>query len=425
MSLLSLISVGLKSLVNTSVPVWLVIGNEACDLDSAVSSIVYSLLLSAEGKPSTSILNVNKSDYAVKTEVSYWLNKHNLKMDNLLFRDEIVFIKNVPHLLEQAPVGEQIYSPTLDEPIPDTELSSFKALFNSYSGKEDILNVCLVDHHILASADSAFEPYIKEIIDHRPLEKSDFGRVSVTQSLVGSCCTLVTEQVLMRKPELLPDVAELLHGCIVLDTVNCLPEAGRATPRDVSALDCLEQAMEGAVPSRCAILQELVAAKSDISSLSSLQLLRRDTKIAPPISVCSLSLPVTEFLSRPDALASLDTHTASGPYSATMVLGLHLSDTAPPARDLAVYALDKSVLKTLCNSLITNQDGLLQLEQSPESSLPPPLSNQLRDSSAGLFYFLQHNAKASRKQIMPIVKEFLAKNPCSESRCLSNAENIQ
>lgn len=37
-------------------------------------------------------------------------------------------------------------------------------------------------------------------------------------------------------------------GCIVLDTVNCSPEAGRTTPRDEAALDSLEKIMEGGVP---------------------------------------------------------------------------------------------------------------------------------------------------------------------------------
>lgn len=84
----------------------LVIGNESCDLDSVVSALTYAAYLNwqynqIKCKVCTKfnrndllykheifipILNVDRQDYDLKTEVVYALKEHGISKDMLVFR---------------------------------------------------------------------------------------------------------------------------------------------------------------------------------------------------------------------------------------------------------------------------------------------------------------------------------------------------
>jgi inorganic pyrophosphatase/exopolyphosphatase len=67
-------------------------GNESCDLDSAVSALVYAYLLYNEVNAKTKgtavipLFNICKKDLPLKTEVTYYLKKNSVPLDLLVFQ---------------------------------------------------------------------------------------------------------------------------------------------------------------------------------------------------------------------------------------------------------------------------------------------------------------------------------------------------
>lgn len=71
-----------------------VLGNESCDLDSAVSALVYAYIIHHENKQKgvrnyevLPFLNVSREDFPLKTEVTFYLKLNGITLDNILTRD--------------------------------------------------------------------------------------------------------------------------------------------------------------------------------------------------------------------------------------------------------------------------------------------------------------------------------------------------
>ncbi|NXP58302.1 PRUN1 Exopolyphosphatase, partial [Chloropsis cyanopogon] len=155
-----------------------VMGNEACDLDSTISALALAYFLtqtSPGAKPAVvPVLNIPRADFALRTETTFLLRDRGIPAASLIFRDEIDLGG-----LHQA----------------------------------GLLSLTLVDHHVLPGADAALEEAVVEVLDHRPLERERGARCQVTVEPVGSCATLVTERILQGPPGVLDGTtAALLHG---------------------------------------------------------------------------------------------------------------------------------------------------------------------------------------------------------------------
>ncbi|KAG0721574.1 Exopolyphosphatase PRUNE1 [Chionoecetes opilio] len=343
-----------------------VLGNESCDLDSAVSAIVYAFLLHSlqngeEAIGVVPVLNIPVADYPLKSEVTHWLQRHGIYQNSLLFRDEV----NLGRLQEGGS-----------------------------------LRMTLVDHHVLPPADARLQAAVVGVLDHRPLEPNapacEGGSVIVEQ--VGSCCTLVAEQVLSRNPALLdPVTASLLYGTIILDTVNLNPAAKRVTPKDVEVSTQLARLMSPP-PSSVEVFQELSQAKANVSGLTCDQLLRKDVKVATGgglrVGVASVPLRLTELLARSEGGRSLTEHLATRSYSLLVLLGFTTTQETV-TRDLAVFCPDASLRDQVVSQLVEGQGGVLQLA---------PLEYEGVEGCAA---FRQGNVGASRKMVMPLLKAWL------------------
>jgi hypothetical protein len=101
------------------------------------------------------------------------------------------------------------------------------------------LRVTLLDHHVLSPETEFLRLSVVEVIDHHPQDPAWFWpKQKVTQATVGSCCTLVANEVAERCPWLISSqVAMLLYGeyaachwflCQLTDTLllvhHCSPE---------------------------------------------------------------------------------------------------------------------------------------------------------------------------------------------------------
>jgi len=357
----------------------LVMGNESCDLDSAVSSIVYSALLAQEGMLSYFILNTKRSDFITKTEVHYWLQKFSISESDVLFRDDLT-IDNGKMVLNTCDSSSDY-------------LKSFVKAVNEL--KENPLLLCLVDHHVLSPNDEPLREYIKEIIDHRPIER-EYEGVDFTHAIVGSCSTLIVEKLIERKPKMLKNVAEFSRGPILVDTANCLPSAGRVTPRDFAALEKLEKQIDENIL-RDDAYQEIMKAKADVSKLSSLQILGKDSKSLERICVSGMPFSARQFIERSDSMTALTYKMKEGDFKVIIVMGVLVVDNSVH-RDMALYCPDGELRQRLSKWLSSANNEQLQLEDNTES---------LQSNCEFISYFVQNNVKASRKQVMPILKSFL------------------
>ncbi|NXN94854.1 PRUN1 Exopolyphosphatase, partial [Rhinopomastus cyanomelas] len=337
-----------------------VMGNEACDLDSAVSALALAFFL-AKTSPAPSaavvpVLNIPRSDFPLRTETTFLLRRQGIADESLIFRDEI-------------------------------DLAELH--------RSGLLSLTLVDHHVLPCADAALEEAVVEVIDHRPLERDQAPGCPVTAAPVGSCATLVTERITQGPPGVLDGLtAALLHGTILLDCVNLSPAAGKVTPRDVACVALLEERFPH-LPARDDIFQALQAAKFDVSGLTTEQLLRKDLKLLSSeeqlLAISAVYSDLGTFLGRPGLLQDLETFCRARGYSGLVAMAISFSDDNQPSRQLAVYSPQESLRSTVCQAL--------------EEATNPPLHLQpLASPSPCLVAYSQGNTLASRKKVLPILR---------------------
>ncbi|XP_015258863.1 PREDICTED: protein prune homolog [Cyprinodon variegatus] len=209
--------------------VHVVLGNEACDVDSMVSALAFAYFLfrTAGGDPPVlPLLNIRQSELVLRSDNLFLLRRTGLSPDLLLFRDQL----------------------------------DLRALHTA--GR---LRLTLVDHNVLPSSDADLEGAVVEVLDHHQLERKASPSCPVTVEMVGSCATLVTERIIQKAPQILDQqLAQLLYAAMVLDCVNMAPAAGKVTPKDSQYAAALETRFP-ALPPRGALFQELQEAKFDVS----------------------------------------------------------------------------------------------------------------------------------------------------------------
>lgn len=140
----------------------------------------------------------------------------------------------------------------------------------------------LVDHHIgtpIVASDR-----VVQIFDHRPLDVKN-ARIANECKLkiqeIGSCGTLIADEIrtLEGTFENQDDLISFLRGPIVLDTINFSESADKARPLDIEINGEIEKSLGLNEEDRLKLFNELVKARSDVSSLSALQLLSKDLKV--------------------------------------------------------------------------------------------------------------------------------------------------
>ncbi|XP_012366540.1 exopolyphosphatase PRUNE1 isoform X4 [Nomascus leucogenys] len=358
---------GCRAALQESRPLHVVLGNEACDLDSMVSALALAFYLAKTTETEevfVPVLNIKRSELPLRGDIVFFLQKVHIPESILIFRDEIDL-----HALHQA--GQ--------------------------------LTLILVDHHILSKSDTALEEAVAEVLDHRPIEPKHCPPCHVSVELVGSCATLVTERILQGAPEILDrQTAALLHGTIILDCVNMDLKIGKATPKDSKYVEKLE-ALFPDLPKRNNIFDSLQKAKFDVSGLTTEQMLRKDQKtiyrqgVKVAISAIYMDLQICGVLERshspplkltpassihPNLHAYLQGNTqvsrkkllpllqeALSAYFDSMKIPSGQPETADVSREQVDKELDRA-----SNSLIS---GLSQDEEDPP--LPPTPMNSLVD----------------------------------------------
>lgn len=269
------------------------------------------------------------------------------------------------------------------------------------------LDLYLVDHHAMLPYDQILKSSVVEVIDHRPQDPNWLWEniQNVTIANVGSCSTLIAKKIKERDPHLLTkEIATLLLGLqfpilcrklltkdffpgpLLVDTSNLSPTAGRTTPLDEEIAGYLENISP---VNRQELFNSIVQVKTDISNLTTLQVLKKDLKLVANVPIASVPVLINDLRNRQDFVDGV-TEFAKLFNSPVIILvgALYQNDTK--IRDLAVYGKNSEVEKFL-KALLSADEVDLQLEEITNHGI------QL------LRLFKQRNNKATRKQIVPIV----------------------
>ncbi|KAK0177062.1 hypothetical protein PV328_001143 [Microctonus aethiopoides] len=354
--------------------IFVILGNESCDLDSAVCTLVHGLfhynsLLrdNTEGIAVIPVLNVVKNQFNIKTEVIYHLETNKVPLELLTFRDEI-------NLMEL--------------------------------NKRQILALCLVDHHTLNDYDMPLVASVVEVIDHRPQDLNwPWTACDINLKKVGSCATLVAQNILEKNPQLLDQqIFNLLTGPILIDTCNFSESAARATPLDFEVTQRLEliSGIESTAENRNDVYSKILRAKTDISSLSPINLLEKDLKFVNGIPIPGLPILAQEFLNLNGALEAVNSFTRARECRFTVLLGMDLKGDVMK-RDCAVFSfLPNDLENKITTELYKYNDGELDLSLILSTS----------KENWCLKLYKQANVRATRKQILPIIQSASAGWQC-------------
>ena len=443
----------LGSTGGASPPTHFVIGNEACDCDSAISALAYAFRLASLARsPSLQIIPVIsclRRDWPLRREAQDLL-AHCMQHDNnfnssTALENDLVFIDDV-----------------------------VAALTRSSGGAERKVTVTLVDHNVLkgplalALVDIGINPEtsVIEIVDHHidsgrhahvvgPKRNIAFDSKGLSAT-AGSTCTLVANDLLndaqspslstvdatsnFERSSIDASLAEALGSCILLDTVGLDESAGKATPLDFETISRLRSLIaserkldeSNQLDSR-AVFQRLMSLKQDSSfwkSLTIRQALEFDFKSfeigsSSSFGTSSIMASLTDFLSGwnlSSVSTPIDQHRLSECADFVTDKGLSfqilLSAVSVEAekeggleRGLAFVAIADSqgaeLAASVCSTLL-NQTS--DEKENGESSIDLKLEEVHVQNDNGKIYvrvFKQGNRKASRKQLAPLLQRLL------------------
>ena len=351
--------------LNSKKTIHVVMGNEASDLDSMASSIVYAYFREKTSADNNELfiplINIPAADFKLRTEAVFLFSEAGIETANLLFADEI----NINELFK--------------------------------SGK---LKITLIDHNKLSGSQEFLSGCAVEIIDHH----KDENAYSITNKIiepVGSCATLITEKI-MNKGTALVDakIAALLAGTILLDTVNLGKDAGRTTEKDEKAVEYLTSSFK---IDRNKLFDRLQFEKFNTAPLSSYDILRKDYKAwdmgGKKAGFSSALISMGNWLKKDASLLeSADQYYTKNSLD---ILFIMIAYTEPSfTRELILFSKDESLLSGMYEHLQKNEGQLTAAPKAP------------KDKRAG--FYSQGNAGWSRKKMQPVVQEYFTGAPVSK-----------
>ncbi|XP_044763805.1 exopolyphosphatase PRUNE1 [Coccinella septempunctata] len=341
----------------------IVLGNESCDLDSTICSLAYGFYLSKKYNVSSSsenvvfpVVNVPSEEFPIRTEHCSLLKEIGIDLDKLIYRSDI----KINEILAE---------------------------------KKGCVKTYLVDHHVLNENDSLLKDTVCRVYDHRPIDESWkwSSNTELRIELVGSCATLIVNEMLKEEGILFKELAYLLYCTIVFDTLAVLPENKKATPLDIEMAKKLEDTF-GFTEPRLTLFKKIVDLHSDVSKLTPDQLLIRDLKFVGNIPIPGLPMLVETFSKLPDVDRSLTK--LGNNKAADFIILIGIEAKPDVKRDVGIFFIkdDAKIKDLLLNEFKRHEDF-----KFVESSSKVP----------NLIILRQNNIEKSRKQIMPIVRSIV------------------
>lgn len=277
----------------------------------------------------------------------------------------------------------------------------------------------LVDHNKLLPAFG--EGKVVAIIDHHADEGFHTDAIPRLIKLAGSCSSLVTQHFgpLLPSPSAIPaTLADLLISAVLIDTsLKPVPD-GKATADDVESAAFLIPLSTFVTLSGTWVKSkagELAAVKGSVGHLSGRDLLRRDYKeyaIGPwRYGIATIPLPLSTWLAKSGAagtgwpLVQADIEAYAIEHGLQMVIALTSYNVVDPlkkgskgvhARELVVYIADSKLAPLFA-----------EIAKDPVLKLGPWRGGKADLDGKAWRVWQQENAKATRKQVAPVVKTIL------------------
>jgi exopolyphosphatase len=377
-----------------------VIGNEAGDADTIVSSIVLAYVESVRaGADKTPVVAIDKVDLETqRPEVSFLFQLAGITSDSLICVDDPVFL--------------EAHNATLT-------LTDHNRLAGKFQDRVDWTVVEIVDHH-------------QDEGDYADTCSGKARTIAFAddKALVASACTLVADRLfeLWEQPPYPASVGLLLLGVVLLDSVGMSEEVGKVTERDRDAVKTLlsetdwselpessKKSLNLTVSSHAPdpekffeLLQDSKYDKGFWDALSVRDALRQDYKSFPctngfEFGVSSVLMPSHSFSSKPHLVDDTLEYMQQVNVTFLAIMFAFQDDERQFRRQLAFFGKDSSSVDGLANDL-TSKQVVEPLElQELEAT------RDLKDApKAGLWVrmFEQTNVVPSRKQIGPILEQY-------------------
>jgi len=331
-----------------------VMGNEAADLDSMASAVLYAYYLSIAEPGSTPVplVNIPRDDFKLRTEAVFLFKEAGIDVDAMNFAG-------------------------------DVDLTALAA--------DGRLGLVLIDHNKLGAGQSELESSVTAILDHHADEKAYPSTAKVDIRPVGSAATIVAESFLNDAAEAVDtSVGTLLLGTILLDTVNLDPEAGRVTDADQAVAEKLSAIISA---DRDELFGKLQFEKFNVAALGSYDLLRKDYK---EWQMGSVKCGIGSVLMSAEAWMKKDSEIATsfGKYlkerNLDVLLAMNAFTEPSFTRHLGVYVPDSERRQKLIEFLEASDLGL----------------EALGAGAGGVAFYNQKNLGISRKKLQPILVDY-------------------
>lgn len=356
-----------------------VTGNESADLDSCASSILNSFLFhrSIESKTWTGfrpdvvvpLINVPREDFTIRQDVVHLMSEIGINFHSLFFRDDLESL-------------------TTENILPKTSCYSFLVDFNKLNPPLDEIFedrvVGILDHH-------DDEGLYRTSIDKYGSNGSDAHKPRWIQKS-GSCSSLVVKYWTKVLGEPLSDELKLLAlGPLLIDTSNM---TSKVEPIDQEVYEMLAPG-EGEQ-----MFKTLKHYKTTLDGLSGSDILKKDYKqwgAGENIGISSVPQSLQWICGQhKDFWADIKDRARQLNVSIYGVMTSY-SDNDEFKRDLALVGTTERA-KDIIDQFVNADGSQLQLE-------PVNIPGLSENASV----FMQKNVAASRKQVAPLLRQFVEK----------------
>ena len=344
----------------------LVVGNDSCDLDSMACALVWSHYLTSTGKATAlPVFQCHPDDLPLRTE-SVWLFQE-LGVPT----STITYVGSLPADKMEA-AGVRVGVTLVDHNSPSGSMADVVARIGT----------------------------VVEVIDHH----RDEGKWAFPCTIhpVGSCSTLVAEKLLGDTGYALDrTVASLLLAAILLDTVNLSQGEGRVTERDSSVAGRL---LPLVARQQDEFYGQLLDARLNVSWLTSPQLLMRDFKKVRcghyVLGFCSVPCLVSDLAQREHFNGDCHQFCLLQGTHALILLGSLFPKEGPKRRQIGLYQ-PRDEGRGVSRDFAESISSVLETQEvlNSEHLSVPAFEGVVLE---------QRNVLLSRKQIIPMIADFLA-----------------
>jgi exopolyphosphatase len=345
-----------------------VMGNQACDLDSVVSAVTLGYYEYAVNHVNAvGVIPIKRNELDFRTEITYLLKLLSVSADVFVYLEDL----NLEKLQKSK--------------------------------------VILVDHNLPTGPFAKLNTAVVEIVDHHDDLKGDLPNLKNKQiEVVGSCTTLVAEKFINNAVHLLEKdsiLRQFLLNTILLDTINLEPSMGKVKPKDdwaariIGKMDSINDNTQ-----LKAIYDAIHKAKNDCTSLTTPQLLIKDYKEWDVSGIkygfASVLLSIKDLVHRNDFGSSLKQFSEENHLDVLIVMSAFTNPEKKFCRELLLRVKERADLAQKLTLGLTTQESNDLLGLTKHDLLP------ITDNILTFFYEQSH-IQSSRKQVQPLVHTIL------------------